>query len=40
VDAYNDPFLINIEELTGIHRFDLSLMLKDAYEKADYIFDL
>jgi EAL and modified HD-GYP domain-containing signal transduction protein len=39
-DAYNDPFLINIEELTGIYRFDLSLMLKDAYEKADYIFNL
>jgi EAL and modified HD-GYP domain-containing signal transduction protein len=39
-DAYNDPLLINIEELTGIYGFDLSLMLKDAYEKADYIFNL
>jgi EAL and modified HD-GYP domain-containing signal transduction protein len=39
-DAYDDPFLIKIEELTGIYRFDLSLMLKDAYEKADYIFNL
>jgi EAL and modified HD-GYP domain-containing signal transduction protein len=39
-DAYNDPFLINIEELTGIYRFDLSLMLKDAHERADYIFNL
>lgn len=40
VDAYNDPFLINIEELTGIYRSDLFQMLKDAYEKADYIFNL
>jgi EAL and modified HD-GYP domain-containing signal transduction protein len=39
-DAYNVPLLINIEELTGIYGFDLSLMLKDAYEKADYIFNL
>jgi len=39
-DAYNDPLLINIEELTGIYRFDLSLMLRDAYEKANYIFNL
>jgi len=39
-DAYNDPFLAKIEDLTGIYRFDLSLMLKDAYEKADYIFNL
>jgi hypothetical protein len=39
-DAYNDPFLINMEELTGIYRSDLSLMLKDAYQKADYIFNL
>jgi len=39
-DAYNDPLLINIEELTGIYKFDLSLMLKDAYEKANYIFNL
>uniref|UniRef100_A0A7C5X4M7 HDOD domain-containing protein n=1 Tax=Thermocrinis ruber TaxID=75906 RepID=A0A7C5X4M7_9AQUI len=39
-DAYNDPSLINIEELTGIYRFDLFQMLKDAYEKADYIFNL
>ncbi|WP_299209429.1 HDOD domain-containing protein [Thermocrinis sp.] len=39
-DAYNDSLLINIEELTGIYRFDLSLMLKDAYEKANYIFNL
>lgn len=40
VDAYNDPFLINIEELTGIYRSDLFQMLKDAHEKADYIFNL
>ncbi len=40
VDAYNDPFLINIEELTGIYRSDLFQMLKDAYEKVDYIFNL
>ncbi|MFZ8863438.1 MAG: EAL and HDOD domain-containing protein [Thermocrinis sp.] len=40
VDAYNDPFLINIEKLTGIYRSDLFQMLKDAYEKADYIFNL
>jgi hypothetical protein len=39
-DAYNDPLFLKIEELTGIYRFDLSLMLKDAYEKADYIFNL
>jgi Predicted signal transduction protein containing EAL and modified HD-GYP domains len=38
-DAYNDPFLINIEELTGIYRSDLFRMLKDAHEKADYIFN-
>jgi c-di-GMP-related signal transduction protein len=39
-DAYNDPFLINIKELTGIYRSDLFRMLKDAYEKVDYIFNL
>jgi Predicted signal transduction protein containing EAL and modified HD-GYP domains len=39
-DAHNDPFLIKIEELTGIYRFDLFRMLKDAHEKADYIFNL
>jgi Predicted signal transduction protein containing EAL and modified HD-GYP domains len=39
-DAYNDPFLLKIEELTGIYRFDLFRMLKDAHEKADYIFNL
>ncbi len=39
-DAYNDPFLINMEELTGIYRSDLFRMLKDAHEKADYIFNL
>lgn len=39
-DAYNDPFLLKIEELTGIYRSDLFQMLKDAYEKVDYIFNL
>jgi EAL and modified HD-GYP domain-containing signal transduction protein len=39
-DAYNDPLLLKIEELTGIYRFYLFRMLKDAYEKADYIFNL
>ncbi len=40
VDAYNDPFLINIEELTGIYRSDLFRMLRDAHERVDYIFNL
>jgi Predicted signal transduction protein containing EAL and modified HD-GYP domains len=39
-DVFNVPLLLKIEELTGIYRFDLSLMLKDAHEKADYIFNL
>ncbi len=39
-DAYNAPLLLKIEELTGIYRSDLFQMLKDAYEKADYIFNL
>ncbi len=39
-DAYNDPFLLKIEELTGIYIPDLFQMLKDAYEKVDYIFNL
>lgn len=29
-DAYNDPFLLKIEELTGIYIPDLFQMLKDA----------
>ncbi|MCI4458359.1 MAG: hypothetical protein JHC21_01925, partial [Thermocrinis sp.] len=39
-DVFNAPLLLKIEELTGIYRFDLFRMLKDAYEKADYIFNL
>jgi Predicted signal transduction protein containing EAL and modified HD-GYP domains len=39
-DVFNVPLLLKIEELTGIYRFDLSLMLKDAHERADYIFNL
>lgn len=39
-DAYNAPLLLKIEELTGIYIPDLFQMLKDAYEKVDYIFNL
>jgi len=39
-DVFNAPFLVKIEELTGIYRSDLFQMLKDAHEKADYIFNL
>jgi EAL and modified HD-GYP domain-containing signal transduction protein len=39
-DIFNAPLLVKIEELTGIYRFDLFRMLKDAYEKVDYIFNL
>ena len=39
-DMFNAPLLVKIEELTGIYRFDLFRMLKDAYEKVDYIFNL
>jgi EAL and modified HD-GYP domain-containing signal transduction protein len=39
-DIYNAPLLLKIEELTGIYRSDLFRMLKDAYEKVDYIFNL
>jgi EAL and modified HD-GYP domain-containing signal transduction protein len=39
-DVFNAPLLLKIEELTGIYRFDLFRMLKDAHEKADYIFNL
>ena len=39
-DIFNAPILLKIEELTGIYRFDLFRMLKDAYERADYIFNL
>jgi len=39
-DIFNAPILLKIEELTGIYRFDLFRMLKDAYEKVDYIFNL
>ena len=39
-DIFNAPLLLKIEELTGIYRFDLFQMLKDAYEKVDYIFNL
>jgi EAL and modified HD-GYP domain-containing signal transduction protein len=39
-DIFNVPLLLKIEELTGIYRSDLFRMLKDAYEKVDYIFNL
>ncbi len=39
-DVFNAPLLLKIGELTGIYRFDLFRMLKDAYERADYIFNL
>jgi hypothetical protein len=39
-DIFNAPLLLKIEELTGIYRSDLFQMLKDAHEKADYIFNL
>ena len=39
-DVFSAPLLLKIEELTGIYRFDLFRMLKDAHEKADYIFNL
>jgi EAL and modified HD-GYP domain-containing signal transduction protein len=39
-DIYNTPILLKIEELTGIYRSDLFQMLKGAYERADYIFNL
>jgi EAL and modified HD-GYP domain-containing signal transduction protein len=39
-DIFNAPLLLKIEELTGIYRFDLFRTLKDAHEKADYIFNL
>jgi EAL and modified HD-GYP domain-containing signal transduction protein len=39
-DIFNAPLLVKIEELTGIYRSDLFRMLKDAYEKVDYIFNL
>jgi EAL and modified HD-GYP domain-containing signal transduction protein len=39
-DIFNAPILLKIEELTGIYRFDLFRMLKDVYEKVDYIFNL
>jgi EAL and modified HD-GYP domain-containing signal transduction protein len=37
---FNAPPLVKIEEITGIYRSDLFQMLKDAYEKVDYIFSL
>jgi hypothetical protein len=39
-DVFNAPLLLKIEELTDIYRSDLFRMLKDAYEKVDYIFNL
>jgi len=39
-DIFNAPLLLKIEELTGIYRSDLFRILKDAHEKADYIFNL
>jgi len=39
-DIFNAPLLLKIEELTGIYRSDIFQMLKDAYEKVDYIFNL
>ena len=39
-DIFNAPFLVKIEELTGIYRSDIFQMLKDSYEKVDYIFNL
>jgi EAL and modified HD-GYP domain-containing signal transduction protein len=39
-DIFNVPLLLKIEELTSIYRSDLFQMLKDAYERADYIFNL
>ena len=39
-DILNVPLLLKIEELTGIYRSDIFQMLKDAYEKVDYIFNL
>jgi EAL and modified HD-GYP domain-containing signal transduction protein len=39
-DIFNAPLLVKIEELTGIYRSDIFRMLKDAYEKVDYIFNL
>jgi EAL and modified HD-GYP domain-containing signal transduction protein len=39
-DTFNAPILLKIEELMGIYRSDLFQMLKDAYEKVDYIFNL
>ena len=39
-DIYNAPLLLKIEDITGVYRLDLFHMLKDAYEKTDYIFNL
>jgi len=39
-DMFNAPLLVKIEELTGIYRSDIFRMLKDVYEKVDYIFNL
>jgi len=39
-DAYNDPLFLKIEKLTRIYKSDLFQMLKDAHERADYIFNL
>ena len=39
-DVFNAPLLLKIEELTGIYRSDIFRMLKDVYEKVDYIFNL
>jgi EAL and modified HD-GYP domain-containing signal transduction protein len=39
-DIFNAPILLKIKELTGIHGSDLFRMLKDAYEKVDYILNL
>jgi EAL and modified HD-GYP domain-containing signal transduction protein len=39
-DIFNAPILLKIEELTGIYRSYLFQVLKDAYEKVDYIFNL
>jgi EAL and modified HD-GYP domain-containing signal transduction protein len=39
-DMFNAPLLVKIEELTGIYRSDIFRMLKDAYERVDYIFNL
>jgi len=39
-DIFNVPLLLKIEELTGIYRSDIFQMLKDSYEKVDYIFNL